>query len=123
MICTVNDIRVRLGKILEGLFTPELNEKYVAFRPEIPEQIMLDYSEQTDQIVSDLSKHLRNKPYCRNLLNTIPIEVFFTFFMRYHFLTCYLKAKPQGSPANMPEKDSIFFEILLNSMWKFALES
>lgn len=122
MLCTINNVRVRLYGLLKDLFTPEINEKYSNFKPDCPEQIMFDYSKQTDDFVFELSCHLNDKNYCINLINSVPIEVFFTFFLRYHFMTCYLSEKPQDSPANVPESDSEFFKFIFISAWKFRLK-
>lgn len=118
MLCTINDIRVRLGKIMNNLMDNEINEKFRSISFLYPEKIALNYDIETDKFVIELSKKLYDKDYCKNKILAAKQEVFFTFFLRYHILTNELINRAQTLPANVPENDDEFFFVLMNSLWK-----
>lgn len=118
MLCTINDIRVRLGKIINNLMDNEINEKFRSISFLCPEKIALNYDIETDKFVIELSKKLYDKDYCKNKILAAKQEVFFTFFLRYHILTNELINRAQTLPANVPENDDEFFIVLMNSLWK-----
>lgn len=118
MLCTINDIRVRLGKIMINLMDNEINEKFRSINFLYPEKIALKYDIETDEFVIELSKNLYDKDYLKNKILSAKQEVFFTFFLRYHILTNELINRDQTLPANVPENDEDFFIVLMNSLWK-----
>lgn len=118
MLCTINDIRVRLGKIMNNLMDNEINEKFRSISFLSPEKIALNYDIETDKFVIELSKNLYDKDYWKNKILSAKQEVFFTFFLRYHILTNELINRDQTLPANVPENDEDFFIVLMNSLWK-----
>ncbi len=121
MRCTVNEIRVRLGKIMKNILCEEIQDIYSQVSTDKPEEIMLNYSKETDMLITELSNHLYQQEYWISTITSKKPEVFFTLFMRYHLLSNYLINHDQQSPANMPVDDKQFFKIMLTEFWKFAL--
>lgn len=118
MLCTVNDIRVRLGKIMNVLLDEEINQKYKSVQPLYPEQIGYEFDQETNQLVLDLSENLYDNNYWKEKILSAPPEVFFTFIIRYHIISSALSNREQSLPANVPEQDSDFFVVLMNQLWK-----
>lgn len=122
MICTVREIRARLGKIMESMMCDEIQDIYTKVSTDFPEKVMAKYSDEADNLVNELSEHLFEQDHWIATITAKQPEVFFTFFMRYHLLTNYFANHNQDSPANMPKDDKKFFIVLLTDFWKFSTD-
>ena len=123
MICTVNDIRVRLGNYMKNILCDELDTIYKGFSTDIPEKVMLEFSDDADNLILELSEHLTDQKYWIKAIASKKAEVFFTFFMRYNMLTQYLVSRNQTTKANVPDDDKEFFVVMMTDFWELALDS
>ena len=118
MLCTVNDIRKRLGTMMKPILTDEFDAKYQSVHPSDPIALGFEYDAETDRFVKTISEHVHDESFVNEMVKSAKPEVVFTFFLRYHTLTTALCSRNQNLPANVPEKDEQFFEVLLTQLWK-----
>lgn len=121
MLTTVEKTKSRIENLMLNILNNETQAIYSKVSSETPEEILYNYASETDELVVELSGHLEDKEYCISAISSRKPEVFFTMFIRYHFLINYLRSKNPKSTANMPEGDSEFFIVMLNDFWNFAL--
>lgn len=118
MRCTVNDIRVRLGRIMEAILDDEINQKYRSITFFHSDLVGTTFDKETNDLVLTLSQHLYQNDYWKKILLSVKPEVLSTFIIRYHILSTSLAERNQFLPANVPEQDSEFFVVMMNQLWK-----
>lgn len=118
MRCTVNDIRVRLGRIMEAILDDEINQKYRSITFFHSDLVGTTFDKETNDLVLTLSHHLYQNDYWKKILLSVKPEVLSTFIIRYHILSTSLAERNQSLPANVPEQDSEFFVVMMNQLWK-----
>lgn len=124
MLCSVLDIRSRLGTLMSDILTDDVARTYAVYRSktqESPEDIINRCAGQTDNLVQKLSACLSSPERIASLMQSASPDVIFTFFVRYHLLTQYLVSHTQDAPANVPEGSSAFFQVMMTDFWRFSL--
>lgn len=124
MLCSVLDIRSRLGALMTDILTDDVARTYAVFRSktqEPPEYIINRCAGQTDNLVQKLSACLSSPEQIASLMQSASPDVIFTFFVRYHLLTQYLVSHTKDAPANVPEGSSAFFQVMMTDFWRFSL--
>lgn len=118
MLCTVNDVRVRLGKIMSPIIHEQIHKRYTLYKPYDPMQVAFECTDKVDALVTNLSNHLYDDDYWISLLLKAEDDVLFSFIIRYHILTQTLVEKDQEQQLSMPDSDSVFFTLLMVDFWK-----
>ena len=112
----VNDIRVRLGKLVEKIFTENFRAAYAAavptYEPEA-EKHLLRCLAQSDEYLRQVAGILNNPQEIERLNNTLDASVVFCVGLRYHLLTCFLIEKDQDEGIDVPKDDKSFFKFML----------
>lgn len=121
---TINQVRVRLGKIMERVFTPSFHDVY----EDIAEQmggdveklmaIINSHADTIDAYVHVLSEHLLDTNTIERINCFVHPLVAYGFYNRYYILSRCLMEKNQEELLMVaaPEKD--FFTDILISYWR-----
>ena len=122
MNCTIGEALVRLDKLIDCMMCDEIHDICVKFDTVTPEKTMSSCEQETDRLVTELSKNLDNPSHCKRLLASQSPEMIFTLFMRYNLLTYTLINKNQNFSAEVPADSKEFFVTMLNDLWKLSLQ-
>ena len=117
---TVNAVRVRLGKLVEKMFTQEFRDVYAASVPKMEKDAgkhLLHYLDKSDAYIRTIAMSLDNAELIeainRSIDKTTFAPVVFCVGLRYHLLTCTLMEEPQDKELDVPESDESFFVHML----------
>lgn len=112
----VNDIRIRLGKLVERIFTESFRSRYAeavpSYEPEA-EKHLLRCLPQCDEYLRQVAGYLSKPEEIERLNDTLDTSVVFCVGLRYHLLTCSLIEKDQDEEMNVPKDDISFFKHML----------
>lgn len=121
---SVNQVRARLGKLVERVMTPSFHETYnnTALPPdEGTDQILRILSGHMDTIdtyIIVLSENLMNEDVLGKINSFVNPLVAIGFYQRYHMVTQYLCEKNQSDNVLTNPNDKKFFMEMLINFWK-----
>lgn len=121
---TVNEVRVKLGKLVEKIFTEDFKIKYESTAnqfEDIAHEIMCQEQSNTDIYALLVSKNINSKDFLVNINKIVSPFIVFTFFMRYHFVTCHFIENEQNKMISFPDNDSDFLREIFINYWPSIL--
>lgn len=112
---TVNDVRIRLGKIMDVLLASGFNEKYKRGSQIVDvdstEYVLLNA--RCDIFVRELSQLLYNKDRFSHALRLSDDHLFVCFYLRYHSITGFLAKQNQDNILQVPAGKKDFFSYMM----------
>lgn len=123
MVYNVTYIHAKLDKLLKNILCDEIDYIYKNFTIDISEKIMLEFADDADKLVFELSEHLDDPKYCKKAIMSKKPEVLFTLLKRYNMLIQYLNSRNKNTNANVPDDNKEFFTVMLTNFWELALDN
>jgi transcriptional antiterminator Rof (Rho-off) len=121
---TINEVRVRLGKIVTKVFTESFAEVYEMMSDQLEDAdkvagVISDYLRFADAYIEVMSGEIQSPREKLDKINsfTHPL-IIFSVFMRYHLVTQDLISRDQKEKVIMPGDDKGFFRELLITYWE-----
>ena len=116
---TVNEIRVRLGKIMMDSFTEEFSRKYeVGVRQITKNPLIADkYVDASTDFIDKLMFIWGDYKKIDKLVRTSNPVLIYTFYIRYYSLTQELIGRNQNELVSVPDSDRDFFRFVLTDFW------
>lgn len=119
---TTQEVREKLGGIMESITTFQFSEKYRMIRsqliPEFVSSTISTHSDAADAYISLASKHVSDEVMLNNLsLCANPLVVFVVYF-RYHRLTQVFMNSDPKKVWNFSDESGVFLTNVLIDEWR-----
>lgn len=113
---TVNQIRVRLGSLVQKMITPDFHETYEMMAPQLKnhaEESVIRFLEASDAYLKVIANHLTEPEQIEAINKFVYPPVVFCVGLRYHLLTCELVEDDQNKLIVVPDDDEAFFKHMM----------
>ena len=118
---TTFQVREKLGKLVNGVFTKSFSEKYTMIASQILDVSIAStvamHSDSADAYITLASKHIDDPKMLENLALCANPLVVFVVFARYHSMTQRFGTVDQKMNWSFPDESSSFLVAVLVDEW------
>lgn len=121
---TINQMRQKLGRIMEPLFSlEEYQQTYTMIASQITDEgeiaaTVHRYADHVDSFVAVLGEHVGDKRMLYNIVMISNPLVLYSFFVRYHLITQHLIASDQAAERSAPTRNREFLTEVFVDLWR-----
>lgn len=120
----VNQIRRRLGRMVNTIFNAEFAERYAAVCSSVTQNVNFpspECTKKTEELIQKLSLCLDSEEKIAAIISEATDESLVQFFLRYHVLTQQLNNRDQNEFVIVADEDESFFRQMFEDFWKVGL--